>query len=72
MRQVRLKHISGLSLCSITPALHLAQYFIRYFKKLPTILDATITHTVRQAGVLAVVTIVGPDPERNGKIVTKT
>ncbi|KAJ3542547.1 hypothetical protein NMY22_g3475 [Coprinellus aureogranulatus] len=45
--------------------------YLRYLKKLPTLLDAAITPTVLQAGVLALVTIVGPDPEQNGKIVCK-
>ncbi|KAJ3505827.1 hypothetical protein NMY22_g17440 [Coprinellus aureogranulatus] len=44
----------------------------RYLKKLPALVDATVTPAVIKAGVLALVTIVGPDPEQNGKIVCKT
>ncbi|KAJ3528740.1 hypothetical protein NMY22_g9283 [Coprinellus aureogranulatus] len=46
--------------------------YLRYLKKLPTLLDATITPAVRKAGVLGFFTIVGPDPEQNGKITCKS
>ncbi|KAJ3530929.1 hypothetical protein NMY22_g8373 [Coprinellus aureogranulatus] len=48
------------------------QNYLRYLKRLPTILDATVRPAVRKAGVLALVTIVGPDPEKGGKIVSRT
>ena len=43
-----------------------------YLKKLPSLLDATINPAVHKAGVLAFVTVVGPDPEQNGKIVCQS
>ncbi|KAJ3537106.1 hypothetical protein NMY22_g5737 [Coprinellus aureogranulatus] len=46
--------------------------YLRYLKKLPTLLDATVSPAVKKAGVLALVTIVGPDPEKCGKIVSRT
>ncbi|KAJ3524945.1 hypothetical protein NMY22_g10781 [Coprinellus aureogranulatus] len=46
--------------------------YLRYLRKLPSLLDATVTPAVRKAGVLAFVTIVGPDPEQHGRIVTRT
>ncbi|KAJ3506734.1 hypothetical protein NMY22_g17154 [Coprinellus aureogranulatus] len=46
--------------------------YLRYLKKLPTILDAAVSPAVKSAGVLALVTIVGPDPEKNGKIISRT
>ncbi|KAJ3501466.1 hypothetical protein NMY22_g18917 [Coprinellus aureogranulatus] len=46
--------------------------YLHYLKKLPSLLDAAVTPAVRKAGVLAFITIVGPDPEQNGKIVTRT
>ncbi|TEB31117.1 hypothetical protein FA13DRAFT_1852294 [Coprinellus micaceus] len=43
-----------------------------YLKKLPTLLDAAISPAVRKAGVMAFVTVVGPDPEKGGRIITRT
>ncbi|KAJ3531020.1 hypothetical protein NMY22_g8325 [Coprinellus aureogranulatus] len=44
----------------------------RYLKKLPTLLGAAITPAVTKAGVLAFLTLVGPDPEQYGKITCKS
>ncbi|KAJ3508441.1 hypothetical protein NMY22_g16618 [Coprinellus aureogranulatus] len=46
--------------------------YLRYLKKLPTLLNHTITPAVQKAGVLAIVTVVGPDPSKGGRIVTQT
>ncbi|KAJ3540087.1 hypothetical protein NMY22_g4449 [Coprinellus aureogranulatus] len=46
--------------------------YSRYIRKLPSILDAAITPAVRKAGLLAFVTVVGPDPDQNGKITCKS
>ncbi|KAJ3508866.1 hypothetical protein NMY22_g16481 [Coprinellus aureogranulatus] len=40
--------------------------------KAPSILNAAITPAVRKAGVLAFLTVVGPSPEQNGKIICKS
>ncbi|TEB29359.1 hypothetical protein FA13DRAFT_1865527 [Coprinellus micaceus] len=46
--------------------------YLRYLKKLPALLDATINPAVRRAGALAFVTVAAPDPEQNGKVVCKS
>ncbi|KAJ3540639.1 hypothetical protein NMY22_g4214 [Coprinellus aureogranulatus] len=46
--------------------------YLRYMKRLPTLLDAAVSPAVKKAGVIALVTIVGPDPEKHGKIVCRT
>ncbi|KAJ3515887.1 hypothetical protein NMY22_g14333 [Coprinellus aureogranulatus] len=46
--------------------------YLRYLKKLPTLLNTAITPAVEKAGVIALVTIVGPDPSKRGRVATRT
>ncbi|KAJ3526582.1 hypothetical protein NMY22_g10106 [Coprinellus aureogranulatus] len=46
--------------------------YLRYLKKLPTLLNHAITPAVQKAGVIALVYVVGPDPAKGGRIATQT